>query len=83
MNVAANLSKPQWDAALAAADQLRLGNPALADDRARYRAAKAALTNLLPDARKEEAGQIILAAVRWDARNSIAAELAGIGVVAR
>lgn len=71
------LTKPQWDAALNAARILIAHNPAEAEARARYREAKEALAALLPDG--ADTREIILAAVRWDALNDIAAAFAGVG----
>lgn len=70
------LSKPQWDAALATARQLMSGDPNDAADRAAYRNAKARLTELLPDG--EDVTEIVKAAVRWDMLNGLAASVAMI-----
>lgn len=75
MTALSDLAKPQFDAALSAARELLRGNPANACDRASYRAAKERLSAMLPEG--EDAGAVILAAVRWNARNEIAAAFAG------
>jgi hypothetical protein len=67
------LSKSQFDAALAAAHALMHGNPGDANDRATFREKKARLAELLPDSAAATA--IVSAAVRWDLRNSLAASL--------
>lgn len=73
-----DLSKPQWDAALSAAQCLCQSNPDIAEDRAAFRAAKARLVELLPaDA---NANDVVSAAVRWNALNDIACAFAGIPV---
>lgn len=68
------LTKPQWDAALAAAKALMSGDPNDAADRAAYRNAKARLAGLLPEGTDER--EIIRTAVRWDMLNGLAASLA-------
>lgn len=74
------LTKPQWDAALAAAKALMHGNPNDANDRATFREKKAQLAELLPaDA---DVREIISAAVKWDMKNALAASLAGLEEVA-
>jgi hypothetical protein len=71
-----DLTKPQWDAALFAARELASGNPNVADDRARFRAAKERLAELLPDG--ANANDLISQAAHWNALNFVAGALAGI-----
>lgn len=70
MNLLSNLTKPQWDAALAAAKALRRCDPDKAADRRRFRAAKQRLVDLLPPG--ADARDIITQAVRWDSLNELA-----------
>lgn len=69
-----DLSQPQWAAALKAARVLREADPNNADDRARFRGAKALLLDLLPEG--ADPIDIIGQAVRWYALNDIAAAIA-------
>jgi len=71
-----NLSKPQWDAALDAARHLARANPDVASDRAAFRDARDRLASLLPD--RADTRAIIIAALRWDALNEVAATFAGL-----
>ncbi len=70
-----DLNKPQWDAALIAAKHLTRGNVHNADDRAAFRAAKAALVSILPA--DTDASRLIQDAVRWSALNDLAGAFAG------
>lgn len=70
------LDLEQWNAALEAARLLAATDPHNADDRARFRTAKAHLANLLPEG--ADARDIITQAVRWDSLNFIAGAFAGM-----
>ena len=76
-----DLSKPQWDAALAAAQSLMRGNVHNPDDRADFRTAKARLVELLPA--DVSASKIIEQAAHWNALNTVAAAVAGLPAVER
>jgi hypothetical protein len=74
----ADLSKPQWDAALHAARVIKSCNPNVADDRARFLAARDHLKALLPDHINERS--IIQQALDWDSLNELGAILAGLPI---
>lgn len=71
-----DLAQPAWAAALHAARILRDCNASDAEDRARFRVAKARLVELLPHG--ADATDIIGQAVRFYALNDIAAAFAGL-----
>ena len=71
-----DLDRAAWAATLKAARVLRECNPNDADDRARFRAAKAEMVAMLPaDA---DASDLIGQAVRWYALNDVAMAFAGM-----
>jgi len=72
-----DLTKPQSDAANEAARVLTTCSPDRAEDRAKYRAAKARLAALMPG---EDVNAIIYAAVRRDCLDAIAVVCAGLPV---
>lgn len=72
----ADLSKPQWEAALNCARVLVTCDPNDAGDRARYRGAKDAFAELLPAG--TDVRNLITRAVRWNAMNSFVSAVAGI-----
>jgi hypothetical protein len=72
------LSQPQWAATLHAARILRESNPNDAEDRARFRVAKARLVDLLPA--NADPIDLIGQAIRWYALNDIAAAFVGMPV---
>lgn len=71
-----DLSKPQWDAAREAARELVSGSPNREADRARFRAAKTRLAEML--SADADARDLILQAARWQMFNDIAAVCAGL-----
>ena len=74
------LTKDQWDAALAAARTLMTGDPDDALDRARFRAARDELAAVLPLG--ADVREVIQAAIRWNMHNDLAASLAMLPVEA-
>lgn len=72
----ADLSKPQWDAALAASRILLHCSPEREDDRQAYRMALANLGHLLPP--EADTKDIVLAAARWEMKNALASVMAGL-----
>lgn len=71
-----DLAQPAWAAALHAARILRECNPNDAEDRARFRVAKARLVEMLPAS--ADPIDLIGQAVRFYALNDIAAAFAGM-----
>lgn len=73
----ADLTKPQWDAALEAARVLTTCSPHREEDRASFRTAKAKLAALMPDG---DVNAIIAQAVHRDMLDAIADVCAGLPV---
>jgi len=71
-----DLSRPQWLAALAAARCVTECDPRVEADRKRFRDARQALIDLLPEGTDER--EIISQAVHWDAINEVAAVFANL-----
>ena len=75
-----DLSKPQRDAAMAAADLLMKGSPDREGDRRRYADALIRFEAMLPDG--EDARAIVREAMRWQVLGFIAEIEAGLPVEA-
>lgn len=69
----ADLTKPQWDAALNAARILRSGDPMCRSDRYAFREATAELDELMPAG--TDTREIISQVMRWAMVNDACAEL--------
>lgn len=76
MTALRDLDKLSWDAALEAARVLTTLSMNRAEDRKRYREAKAKLAAILPEG--ADVGSIITQAVRWDMDSAIAEVCAGM-----
>lgn len=74
---ARTLTKPQWDAALHAAKWLAAIDISKAEDRASFRDASLALSDLL-DGDDVSAGRYILEALSWYGKDQLAGALIGL-----
>lgn len=75
----ADLTKPQWDLAIAAGRQLMSGDPRVEADRLAYReSVERFMVSLDRDVETEVISDLIKQAARWAMVNDIAATLAGL-----